>query len=200
MIFYGVYIKNQDLGFLFDALRFIAQPDALRRAHITVRGPYERRIDIEQFNQNPLGDLAITKPGHFFFNQQQTVFLHCEIVGIWDVWKKPDIRNGVVHLTVYDGNNKEESREIFNIIQHYPWNIWTQPTPLVELEKKTVNTEAINILEPDFSRRFMDLFEKTFDISRVRRFSFLERKDMIKVIIDRIHDKYGPKSLKNSRR
>ena len=194
MIFYGVYIRDPDLAFLFDALRFIAQPDALRKAHITVRGPYERRINIDHFNKKSLGDLCIERPGNFFLNRQNTVFLYCEIVGIWDVWNKPDFQGGIVHLTVYDGNDEKTARQIFEALSRFDWKIWTKPTKLMELEKKVINNEVINILEPDFSKSLNRMMGEPIDLSSLRRAGLPERMKYINYLAKRINIGYAFRS------
>lgn len=199
MLFYGVKIKDKDLSFFFDALRFLAQPDALRHSHITVRGPYQRQINIEPYIRERLGDLGIISPGNFFYSNQNTVFLHCEIVGIRDIWNKPSYQDGIVHLTVYDGSDRDDAQHVNQLLHQYQWNIWTRPTELMLLEKKTVSTEALNILEPDFVRRFGSFFRFDRDISRVKRMKFSERLYHMKAILDYLEKMYMvPRFIRDS--
>jgi hypothetical protein len=77
MIFYGVQIADRQLSALFELLRFVVEPDAVRRAHITVRGPYQDEIDISRFAAMRLGPIRIGGVGNFFPDGQSTVFFHC---------------------------------------------------------------------------------------------------------------------------
>lgn len=190
MIFYGVHIRDKDLSFLFDAIRLLSQPDALRKTHITVRGPYKHRIDIERYNSKGLGDLGLIQPGNFFLNRQRTVFIHCDIVGIRDIWNKPDYQDGIAHLTLYDGDSSAEAKSIVDLLSMYPWNIWTRPTKLVEIEKKTINTESINILEQDFTRRFIRFFNFSRDVSYLRKIAFHDRLKMIHLTLEYMRTRY----------
>ncbi len=191
MHFYGVKIADDHLAFLFDAARFVVQPDALRKTHITVRGPYNNRINLSKLNKKPLGDLGILQPANFLLINQNTVFLKCEVVGIRDVWHKPDFQDGVVHLTIYDGKNHEHAKEIYDCLNSYKWNIWTKPTNLHLLEKKIINSTTLLFKAPRFVYEFNNLINPDFDIEHIQHMDFKTRKKIFNTILNLIIQRYS---------
>src|SRR3954463_13392256 len=101
--FYGLYLNDERLEAAFELIRFVGEPDYLRRPHMTVRGPYERRQDalLEKLDYSPnfvfVRDLAA-----FFSEKQNTVLLECELPDRNRVWRKPDFPEGKPHITLYD--------------------------------------------------------------------------------------------------
>lgn len=182
-IFYGIQIRDKDVSIALDAIRFICQPDALRHTHITVRGPYTKRIDTSNFEKAKLGAIRIEGPGNFFIEKQSTIFLTCSVPGLVDIWHKPDYKHVRPHITIYDGKNLTEAKQIFNTITNYKWNIYINPSNIVELEKKKHNTEMLNIIEPEFVRYIMQdvLGSEYFDNDKIRIQRIFSLDDITKI-------------------
>ena len=119
MIFYVVRISHAPTQDILNLMRFVCAPDAKRTAHITVRGPYTRRL------QKPLlrklyafakgADISVIGAGTFFAARQNTVFLHCHSMALKAVWKKPDYPC-VPHITIYDGGSRTKAKQVYQVL------------------------------------------------------------------------------------
>lgn len=138
--FYGLYVKNEELAASLDLIRFLAEPNFFRRAHITVRGPYTERIadQIANLGRGRTYQIIFGGIGNFFEGNQNTVFLRCSVPGIEEVWSKPDFGNQITpHLTFYDGRDRSFAYGILNELRKYSWNFSAVSTELMEIEAKT---------------------------------------------------------------
>lgn len=200
MYFYGVHFYRPDAQFAFDALRFLAEPDAYRKAHITVRGPYQRHIDIERFPDVKLGSMQVFSAGSFFGPRQNTVFLYCSIPGYVDLVKKNDFGSSPPHLTIYDGRSREEAMAIQSALRSFPWMLWFEPTDIGLLERKTVNNEMIDILEYEFASRFRRAFRTGLNMKDVPKLRFSQRLDMMRGLMKSVHDRSAYEDFRAGRR
>ncbi len=186
-IFYGVYIEDVELSAAIDLVRWLAEPDYYRRCHVTVRGPYERRLsdaDVDRFNKvlHQSGNaMTILEPGSFFFGKQSTAILRCEVVGIRDIWHKPDFQQGEPHITLYDGPTIQTARVVKHIASQYAWNIVTDISDLQVIERKSRVDEYLDlyfekvwelggrILGPNFSGRSVALLSWLDRVNAIAR-------------------------------
>lgn len=117
-IFYVVYFDNPDIQRCLDTIRLLCNPKEKRRAHITARGPRERFTKISaitEYTERIKGKVIyIHGIGHFFNNDQNTVFLKCRSEQLRQVWNKPDYVGYNPHITLYDGDSREFASELFN--------------------------------------------------------------------------------------
>lgn len=110
--FYVLYIPGEELGGCIDAIRFLANPSVKHRAHITVRGPYERPTPVDKLNQSLAGNVVtVTDVGRFVGDRQQTVFLDCDGTRLRAVWWKRDFGYHP-HITLYDGADMQLAEAI----------------------------------------------------------------------------------------
>jgi hypothetical protein len=138
--FYGLYVRDQELAASLDLIRFLAEPNFFRRAHITVRGPYTERIadQIARLSQGKRYRIVFGGIGNFFDGKQNTVYLKCEVPGIEEVWSKPDFGNQVTpHVTFYDGKDRSFAHGILNELKLYNWHFSAESSELMEIEAKT---------------------------------------------------------------
>lgn len=135
-IFYVLRIKDRALSDCLEAIRFLCNPAEKHSAHITVRGPYHKRIDIAPINRKIVGDIVeIHSVGNFFDFGQNTVFFGCAARELKNVWNKPDFPFNP-HLTVYDSDSGEFARSIFDVISRYKYSIRFQADELEAIEAK----------------------------------------------------------------
>jgi hypothetical protein len=138
--FYGLYVKDEELAASLDLIRFLAEPNFFRRAHITVRGPYEQRIadQIASISRGKTYQIVFGGIGNFFEGKQNTVFLKCTVPGIEEVWSKPDFGEKITpHVTFYDGKERSFAYGILNELNNYRWDFSVESTALTEIEAKT---------------------------------------------------------------
>lgn len=139
--FYGTYIKDTRLAGGLDLIRFLMEPNAIRFSHVTIRGPYQRRIaqsrlDLELNSQIQDWRVRLTEPCCFFENAQNTVFISVDLGSLRRLWRKPDYPTGVAHLTLYDGNNRKWAKELYGLLCQHRWNLTVDVTPLRYIDDK----------------------------------------------------------------
>ena len=89
-------------------MRLLAEPSSKSDAHITVRGPYQREINIEPLGKIVAGTtVSVIGAGSFFEERQSTVFLKCGFPEMRMVWHKPDYAEMSSHITIYDGKDRD---------------------------------------------------------------------------------------------
>ncbi|MGZ3698579.1 MAG: hypothetical protein ACXVCH_10830 [Bdellovibrionota bacterium] len=120
-IFYVLHIKESVLADCVDAIRFIGNPTEKQRAHLTVRGPYQKRIDVTAMSRKIVGDtVSIDRVGNFFDSGQNTVFFHCNASELKNVWNKPHYPFNP-HITLYDGGSREFAHKLYEVINRYTY-------------------------------------------------------------------------------
>ena len=124
-VFYVLYVHEVQLRSILDTIRLLYDPSVSHPAHITVRGPYSQR-----FNVNALSGLIggqqvlLHEVGHFLSHRggQHTVYVRAHSPSLVDVWKKTDF-DFMPHLTLYDGGSQDARRtalELFQLVSRLP--------------------------------------------------------------------------------
>jgi len=122
-VFYVLHVKEKSLSDCLDAIRFLCDPAEKQKAHITVRGPYQRKIDIRSVNDKVAGRIvSIDGVDNFFAYNQNTVFFHCSAPVLTTVWKKPDFPFNP-HLTIYDGRSTEFAHRLYDILKAHTYRL-----------------------------------------------------------------------------
>jgi hypothetical protein len=118
-IFYVLHIREKELADCVDAIRFICNPSEKQRAHLTVRGPYRRRINVTAMSRRIAGDtVSINNVGNFFAFGQNTVFFQCSANELKHVWNKPHFPFNP-HISLYDGPSREFAGKLFDVTRKY---------------------------------------------------------------------------------
>ncbi len=114
-LFYVVYLADPFVQSCLDLIRYLAEGAEKTPAHVTVRGPYARRLTekVEQSINEQIAGIAIDVLGvsSFFENSQNTVYLRCSAPELNQVWDKPDYPFNP-HLTLYDGSDRVFAGEL----------------------------------------------------------------------------------------
>ena len=188
MYFVAVSFSDTKIRELFDLMRLVAEPDYARSAHITLRGPYKQKKDIsDSIFRKDVGKITLRKPGCFFENNQNTVFLNIEIFAISDGWWKPDFPNVTPHLTIYDGKDRETAWVIFNTLKTFSWQIRLNSSPMHILDKKrTIENEFLTQYDK-VSRTVSDVMGKDITPQEMRNLSLFDRVGVIKNVCQRIN-------------
>lgn len=120
--FYVVYPSNNKLRELLNALKVLADENQRTEAHITIRGPYSKRlpntklIHYSEFIHDQ--KVKITKVDRFFSDSQNTIYLSCEDTNhaLKSIWKKFTYNEFKPHITLYDGMDRDFALKLFNIL------------------------------------------------------------------------------------
>jgi hypothetical protein len=135
-IFYVLHIREKAIADCVDAIRFICNPAEKQSAHLTVRGPYQKRIGIKSINKRIIGDtVLIDRTGNFFDTGQNTVFFHCTASALKNVWNKPDYPFNP-HITIYDGSSKEFAQKLYAVISRFNYRLKFQAEGLEAIESR----------------------------------------------------------------
>jgi 2'-5' RNA ligase len=135
-VFYVLHVKEKALSDCLEAIRFLCNPAEKHRAHITVRGPYKKRIDIKSINQKIAGDtVEIDSVGNFFDTGQNTVYFRCSAPELKSVWNKRDYPFNP-HITVYDSDSGEFARRLFSVISQYKYRVKFRADELEMIESR----------------------------------------------------------------
>jgi hypothetical protein len=139
-IFYVIHIGEKALADSVDAIRFICNPTEKQRAHLTVRGPYQKRINISELSKKIVGDtVSIDRVGNFFDSGQNTVFFHCHATDLERVWNKPHYPFNP-HISLYDGNSREFAERLYELVSRYSYCLKFQADELEAIESKKGQT------------------------------------------------------------
>jgi len=174
-IFYGTRILDPRLSAALDLIRYLAQPDYFRRTHVTVRGPYSRRMSQSfedslkiRFSEEQRS-LRVVRVGTFFQSTQNTVILVCKIPGIESVWAKPDFGSEEItpHLTLYDGKSREFAYMLRRTAGNYNMKFATKISSIEVLESKRNPAEYLDTYFEDASRLYAGLFVRSVDFREI---------------------------------
>lgn len=104
---YFVFMMIEDtlLRKYLDLAIFALNPDEQWFAHVTVAGPFPRKIDIPR-NRIFRDQISILGPGRFDNGARQTVFLHVNSYELPYHMEKPDFADAVPHITLYNGPDR----------------------------------------------------------------------------------------------
>ena len=191
-IFYGLYVADERLAAAFDLIRFFGEPNSVRRAHITVCGPYSEKLptNIEDRWRGSRYRIQFREPDAFFVESQRTVFLKCDIPGIEAVWDKPDYGNQITpHLTLYDGRDAYFGSRLLAKLKESKWDFGAESTELTLIRAKT---GPISI--SDFSayqNLYNEILARRIDYFTVRKMEPTQRLIYIDWIVDFLRKEYA---------
>jgi len=138
-IFYVFYFEDHFVRNCLEAIRLFCNPMEKHPAHITVRGPYNRKIDIRRINSRiGFDSVLIDRVGNFFESNQNTVFFSCNSPSLKSVWNKPDYPYNP-HITVYDGTSKDFATRVYEVLKAHEYSVCARVgglVPLLSTEQK----------------------------------------------------------------
>lgn len=199
-IFYGLYLDDAKLGGALDLIRFLAEPAYFRRAHITVRGPYDDEEAVRE--EIDLLNIAIAKDpyvieidgvGAFFEKPtQSTVYLKCSIRRIETIWHKPSFAGAIrPHLTLYDRNDRSLAWALREILEKYPWKIRAQASLLRPIAtKQTPSSSSLDLFFKQANQWSLEIFGREVDYQGMRLSQWRERLKYVPQICDYVHRHY----------
>lgn len=120
--FYVVYPYSENIRLLVNAIRVIAEENQRTQVHITVRGPYRKRLGHtkeEKYSSTIQGKtIQVKGVSNFFSSNQNTVFFDCEEnPDLRKIWKKTTYKDYNPHITLYDGKDNIFAHELFEVLK-----------------------------------------------------------------------------------
>ena len=192
LYFYGVYLQNTEISTALDLVRFLGEPDSIRFSHITLRGPYQKRLNkhwLREINGDPQYEwkIKLLEPGTFFSTGQTTVFLKVDLCSLHEIFHKPDFPGGLPHLTVYDGKDLDFAKELSELLSMYEWRREVRVTRLRLIERKHKVDEVFLTFFMAFSELFRDIIGDPMEISLMKTASVDRRLTLIEKVLYRLH-------------
>ncbi len=192
-IFYGLYVANDRLAAALDLLRFLAEPRFLRRAHITVSGPYTKPQS-ESLKRSRGHSYKIIFSGVDSFMEgnakQNTVFIKCNVPSIEQVWHKPDYVGDIKpHITLYDGADRTQAFTLLRRCQKYDWSFETQSTALLEIKPKSHAAEVEEF--EAYQDLYSEVLGKRIDYRTIQQQHWRDRLSYFDYVADFIQHEFA---------
>jgi hypothetical protein len=190
-VFYGLYVADERLAAAFDLIRFLGEPNFVRRAHITVRGPYSQKLPtiVEGSWRGKRYGIYFREPGAFFSGAQRTVFLKCEIPGIEEIWDKPDYTGQITpHLTLYDGKDGYFGSRLLDTMKESMWSFVAESTELSVIHPKSTPASIKDFVV--HQALYDEILERSVDYRAVRIMEPTQRLVYIKWVINFLQKEY----------
>lgn len=144
--FYVVYPSDEKIKSLISGIRVLSDQNQRTQAHITVRGPYTKKLSSKFINKASRlifkSEVEIHSIASFFEGKQNTVFLSCISPALKPIWKKKSYKGFNPHITIYDGENRSLASNIKSILTEnfrgFNFMIekleWLEPNDMGELD------------------------------------------------------------------
>lgn len=121
--YFVIYIPDRCWQACLDVMRLLCNPSVQASAHLTVRGPYDDKPELDsawyRFRNINVSVIGVQ---NFFGPDQNTVSLKCELPDLKSIWWKKDYKNGTPHITIYDGESRSVAEQVDLILSKYDWN------------------------------------------------------------------------------
>jgi hypothetical protein len=187
--FYGVYPADKHVSRLFDLARLISQPDYARKAHITLRGPYEKRPSPRsKWLQFQPSNATITRPSKFFNESQSTVYLGVSFLEVNEVSWKPDFQGAIPHMSIYDGPDRSFAWQIFSLLNKFSWKLEIELTKVLILERKKDYDSAFFLELDDIDLAFKYILERPLKREYIRNMHPGQRLYLLEKICTALHE------------
>ncbi|CAC9624465.1 hypothetical protein [uncultured Gammaproteobacteria bacterium] len=120
--FYVLYPKNEKIKDTLNAIKILSDDSQRTAAHITVRGPYSKKLAKSRVDGYSKGIantlLHFSEVANFFDYGQNTVFFKCDDnEKLRKIWKKTGYKDFKPHITLYDGTDKVFAKKLFERLQ-----------------------------------------------------------------------------------
>lgn len=146
--FYVIYPADNRVRMYINAIRIFADPERRTEAHITIRGPYKKRLSSNKIDQYSKiiseEEIKITGIGNFFDSNQNTVYFICEKnQEVGKIWKKSTYPDYNPHITIYNGSDHEFAIQLYDTLKQHFKEFKYKIKELAWLEPK--NKETLNL-------------------------------------------------------
>lgn len=167
---------NNGISEHINMIKFIAEPTNFSLAHMTLKGPFITKQK-KQFEgvrkQIEKKEIEILDVGNFFDYNQNTVFLECnKDEELYQIWKSKTDRTYKTynpHITIYDGDDVNFSRELYNLLKKYKLkstlkvdevDLYSRNRKQEIFYESNLNINLLDILNLSFDNNFKNYFEK----------------------------------------
>ena len=191
--FYVAYPKNERLKNLLNSLKILADSSQRTEAHITVRGPYKKKLsenDLKKFSDIISGEtLTISKVDNFFAYNQNTVFFKCEENDkLRKIWKKITYNEFKPHITIYDGENNDFAYKLYNILSRDFSPLYYEIEKLSWLEPKSSDKLKLFHLNSTFDYNVLNnILDTNFNSISINNISIDDKLLLIEKVCNHLY-------------
>jgi len=120
--YFVIYIPDRHWQASLDVMRLLCDPFIHSPAHLTVRGPYDEKPELDSAWYRARNiHVSVVGVQRFYGPHQNTVSLKCELPDLKAIWWKKDYKNGTPHITIYDGDSRNFAEKVDRILSKYDW-------------------------------------------------------------------------------
>lgn len=124
-IFQVLYIRQQPLADLLNAIRLLANPGPRKAAHITIRGPYADMASIDAIDHNLIEGTPVILQGvgRFWHVDQHTVYMNVYAPVFVSLGRRTDYPEYIPHVTLYNGTSRDVAEHVWTIVSGYQYSL-----------------------------------------------------------------------------
>ena len=192
--FYVAYPADDNIRLFINAIRVIADENQRTQVHITVRGPYKKRLGIEKeekFSSIIKGErIYIDSVGNFFKSEQNTVFFKCaENSNLKKIWMKTSYKDYNPHITIYDGQDKNFAKEIYSILdEHFtPFSFTIEKLSWLESKDKE-KLELFHLKTIVDFEEITSVIGFNLELSNLKELTKTERLKLISILSKKLYE------------
>lgn len=167
-----MFIEETRLRRHLDAAIFAVNPLERWPAHVTLAGPFERRVEVPR-NMDFQQQIYVFGPGRFDNAGHHTVFLHVGSRDLASRIDKPDFKNAIPHLSLYNGKDKRTADLLFERLQGIRAYGSFNSTKLVVVEASQRTFDFELYVDPKVLDR-----TKTLTLDQLKRLDLKQRVDI----------------------
>lgn len=168
-------------------LKYVGNPHSKSAPHITVRLFKDSVSKLDYLRSTKITYLNIVEPGTFNFenaNRKAVVFLKCESEELEELDYRPDFPFSRLHITLYEGYNREYAKHLFQKLKKINWNVRLSFDSPEKLKEKKLGTRIGSL--NNYSRLYQEIIGQTLPSDDVLQ---KEINDNSYVYADRILEK-----------
>ncbi len=159
--FYVLYPKDKVTKNILDAIKVLSDDSQRTGAHITVRGPYSKKLrqsKVDTCSQDITDtSLHFSKVGNFFDYGQNTVFFKCDDnENLRKIWNKKGYEDFEPHVTLYDGTDKKFAERLFYKLQQNFQPFEFKVDKLSYLESKSKSSDTMGFYRHRLKQDFVN--------------------------------------------
>jgi len=203
--FYVLYPEEEMIRRYINAIKILSDSKQRTEAHITVRGPYKKRLSnelIKNYSNVISGEsLIISDVQNFFAFNQNTVYFKCSHNdNLKKIWNKITYNSFTPHITLYDGGDRNFAIKLYNKLARgfEPFNYKVKE--LSYLEPKSNDAIGLYRLINVFKfNDFVDLINKQIDRNEIDNIANEKKLEYIHLISQKIFTEYGINATANNK-
>lgn len=181
-----IYPEESMFRFVLDCMRIIVDPTEKNFSHVTLKGPYFKRVEkILKKDNNQIEGKFLTAIGFgsFFNDSQNTVYLSCErtdeLESLWRSKRRKSFSEFHPHLTIYNGPDREFAAALLTIFEKIQISIKFKVNSLTLYESKSSANSLFNLHSHMYFQRLNSYLGCQLDENSILTLSRKQRLELV---------------------